>query len=85
MDEYILTVIVDGHEEEIKSYGDSIELVVDSIVKIESITKIVKAVRLEDKVSWSFEGMDLEELRKLRLGINNEAAVIQELATYNKV
>ena len=85
MYEYLLTVIIDGEEEEIKSYANSIHHVVDLMVSIESIVSILKVKRTKDNKVWQFKEKGLSDLKELRNSITDEASIQKELAKFEEV
>lgn len=85
MYEYLVTVIIDGEEEEIKSYANSIQHVVDSMVSIESVVSILKVTRTKDNKMWRFKENRLSDLKELRNSITDESSIQKEIAKFEKV
>ena len=85
MDEYIIKVIIEkGIEINIKSYGSSIEEVVDNLVQMETVKKIEEAVRKKDGAKWHLSGkVSLSKLREIRSQIKNEVLLRNILETNN--
>ena len=79
MDEYTLDVIIDGHEEKIKTYTSSIENAVDAMVSLASVVKILAITRTKDNKKWKFDSGELAYLRKMRWFIDSESAIQDSL------
>ncbi len=63
MDEYLLDVVIDGRQEKVKTYADSIENVVDVMVSLVSVETILTVVRTKDNNRWNFNDGGLDHLR----------------------
>jgi len=67
MDEYIVTVLMDGDKKptELKNFGSCPEEVIDNLVQIKGIKYLYHLKRIKDNEIWDFES-DLEPLREIR-------------------
>ena len=79
MDEYTIEVIIEGYQETIKSYSNSVYHVVDAMVNLSTVVSVSKITREKDQRVWDFNGDSLEPLRKLRSEAGNESRIQQEL------
>ena len=80
MDEYNLEVIIDGHKEKIKTYANSIDHAIDSIVALDNVESIFIATRTRDNKKWDLHNIKLNYLRELRGKIENESDIQSSLA-----
>ena len=65
MEEYIITVEIDGEKTDIKTFARSVEYAVDNIVKLDSVEKLFNILNLKTQESWEFNE-DIKVLRDLR-------------------
>jgi len=79
MDEYVIDVVFDGEEEQLKTYCASPLEALDSMINFDDVSSIYKITRTLDKKNWSFNNERLSELRELRGLINNEGDIMKEL------
>lgn len=82
MDEYIVTVIMDNKQDELKTYASSTMQVLDSMVSFEDVQAIKSIYRVKDKKTWQHVDADLPKLRALRNKISDEGLIQQELRTH---
>ena len=77
MDEFIVkATLVDGAVINLKTFGETIEEVVDSLVQMETIKWIEEVVRKRDNTSWHLSDKNaLSELRKKRSQIKDEVSL----------
>ena len=66
MDEYIIEVVFDGKEEELKTFCNSVYSAVDSMLGIDMVEEIKTITRTADNKIWDVKDMDMEYLRQLR-------------------
>jgi len=65
MEEYVITVEIDGEKTDIKTFARSVEYAVDNIVKLDSVDKLFSILNLKTQQTWEFNE-DIKELRGLR-------------------
>ena len=77
MDEFIVkATLVDGAVINLKTFGTTIEEVVDNMVQIETIKWIEEVVRKRDNASWHLSDKNaLSELREKRSQIKDEVSL----------
>ena len=66
MDEYVVDVLIDGHRETLKSFGNSIYSIIDSMITLESVEDVFLVTRTNDNQTWDVENIDLVRLRAMR-------------------
>jgi|TARA_B110000259_G_C13875043_1_gene346454 hypothetical protein len=65
MNEYLFNVIVEGEEDILKTWSESIYLAIDNIICMSVVDNIISIEEIETKKSWDFDG-DINQLRVLR-------------------
>ena len=77
MDEFIVkATLVDGAVINLKTFGATIEEVVDNLVQMETIKWIEEVVRKRDNTSWHLSDKNaLSELREMRNQIKDEVSL----------
>ncbi len=70
MDEYLVDVLIDGDRETLKSFGNSIYAIIDSMITLESVEDVFFVTRTSDNQTWDVENIDLVRLRAMRNDIN---------------
>jgi hypothetical protein len=73
MDEYVVDVLIDGHKETLKSFGNSIYSIIDSMITLESVEDVFLVTRTNDNQTWDVENIDLVRLRAMRKDIDPNA------------
>jgi|TARA_R110002012_G_scaffold302701_1_gene504046 hypothetical protein len=73
MDEYVVDVLIDGHKETLKSFGNSIYSIIDSMITLESVEDVFLVTRTNDNQTWDVENIDLVRLRAMRKEIDPNA------------
>ena len=73
MDEYVVDVLIDGHRETLKSFGNSIYSIIDSMITLESVEDVFLVTRTNDNQTWDVENIDLVRLRAMRKEIDPNA------------
>ena len=73
MDEYVVDVLIDGHKETLKSFGNSIYSIIDSMITLESVEDVFLVTRSNDNQTWDVENIDLVRLRAMRKEIDPNA------------
>ena len=78
MDEFIVkATLVDGAVINLKTFGATIEEVVDNLVQMETIKWIEEVVRKKDNASWHLSDKNaLSELREMRSQIKDKVLMI---------
>ena len=66
MDEYIIELVFDGKEEELKTFCNSVYSAVDSMLGIDMVEEIKTITRTADNKIWDVKDMDIDYLRSLR-------------------
>jgi len=79
MDEYIVDVIIDNKQEQLKTYSASQIEALDSMISFSAVDKIIKITRSHDNKSWDFDNDDLERLRELRGLVDDDKLILQTL------
>ena len=62
MNEYLFNVIVEGEEDILKTWSESIYLAIDNIICMSVVDNIISIEEIETKKSWDFDG-DINQLR----------------------
>jgi hypothetical protein len=75
MDEYIVEVVIDNHREFIKTFGNSVYSIIDTVIMMPSVEAIFSLKRVFDSKTWDVDGLDVENMREMRKEIGNEALV----------
>lgn len=83
MDEYIIDVIIDNKQEQLKTYSASQIEALDSMISFEGVNKIIKITRSNDNESWDFDNTDLDRLRELRGLVSDDKLILQTIRGYN--
>jgi hypothetical protein len=83
MDEYIVDVIINNKQEQLKTYSASQIEALDSMISFDGVDKIIKITRSNDNKSWDFDNSNLERLRDLRGLVDNDKLILQTLRGYN--
>jgi hypothetical protein len=83
MDEYIVDVVMDNKQEQLKTYSASQIEALDSMISFDGVDKIIKITRVQDNKSWDFDNDDLEKLRELRGLVDDDKLILQTLRGYN--
>lgn len=65
MDEYVITVEIDGEKTDVKTFARSVEYAIDNMVKLDSIDKLFNILNTTTQQTWEFNE-DIKELRSLR-------------------
>ena len=73
MDEYVVDVLIDGHKETLKSFGNSIYSIIDSMITLESVEDVFLVTRTNDNQTWDVENIDLIRWRAMRKEIDPNA------------
>ena len=73
MDEYLVDVLIDGDRETLKSFGNSIYAIIDSMITLESVENVFFVTRTKDSQTWDVENIDLVRLRAMRNDIDPNA------------
>ena len=73
MDEYLVDVLIDGDRETLKSFGNSIYAIIDSMITLESVEDVFFVTRTKDSQTWDVENIDLVRLRAMRNDIDPNA------------
>jgi len=73
MDEYLVDVLIDGDRETLKSFGNSIYAIIDSMITLESVEDVFFVTRTKDSQTWDVENIDLVRLRTMRNDIDPNA------------
>jgi hypothetical protein len=79
MDEYIVDVVMDNKQEQLKTYSASQIEALDSMISFDGVDKIIKITRVQDNKSWDFDNDDLEKLRELRGLVSDDKLILQTL------
>ena len=66
MDEYIVDVVINGKDDELKTYCNSIYSGVDTMIGMDMVEEIKSITRTVDDKSWDIENMNIKRLRELR-------------------
>ena len=66
MDEYIVDVVINGKNDKLKTYCNSIYSAVDTMIGIDMVEEIKSITRTVDDKSWDIENMNIVRLRELR-------------------
>lgn len=67
MDEYIIDVIVDGKQDKLKTFCNTIYSAIDSMIGLDFVDEIISVTRVSDNKTWDIEeDFDIEYLRSLR-------------------
>lgn len=65
MDEYVITVEIDGEKTDVKTFARSVEYAIDNMVKLDSIDKLFNILNTTTQQTWEFNE-DIKELRSIR-------------------
>lgn len=67
MDEYIINVVVDGKQDKLKTFCNTIYSAIDSMIGLDFVDEIISITRVSDNKTWDIEeDFDIEYLRSLR-------------------
>ena len=67
MDEYIIDVVVDGKQDKLKTFCNTIYSAIDSMIGLDFVDEIISVTRVSDNKTWDIEkDFDIEYLRSLR-------------------
>jgi len=66
MDEYIIDVVINGKNDKLKTYCNSIYSAIDTMIGIDMVEGIKNITRTKDNKSWDINDMNIIELRELR-------------------
>ena len=67
MDEYIINVVVDGKQDKLKTFCNTIYSAIDSMIGLDFVDEIISIIRVSDNKTWDIEeDFDIEYLRSLR-------------------
>ena len=67
MDEYIINVIVDGKQDKLKTFCNTIYSAIDSMIGLDFVDEIISVTRVSDNKTWDIEeDFDIKYLRSLR-------------------
>ncbi len=74
MDEFIVkTTLEDGEEINLKTFGQTVEEVIDNLVQMDTVKRVGEVVRKRDGAVWHLNDQDaLSKLRALRGQIQDE-------------
>ena len=66
---YLVKVVIDGKEDELKSFGESEMEILDNMVEIPTVDEVLEIEDLETGKKW-MGGGSLEKLREIKSEIN---------------
>jgi len=66
---YLVKVVIDGEEDELKSFGESEMEILDNMVEIPAVDEVLEIKDLETGKKW-IGGGSLEKLREIKSEIN---------------
>ena len=66
---YLVKVVIDGKEDELKSFGESEMEILDNMVEIPAVDEVLEIKDLETGKKW-IGGGSLEKLREIKSEIN---------------
>jgi len=66
---YLVKVVIDGKEDELKSFGESEMEILDNMVEIPTVDEVLEIEDLETGKKW-IGGGSLEKLREIKSEIN---------------
>ena len=66
MDEYIIDVVINGKDDKLKTYCNSVLSAIDTMIGINMVDEIKSVTRTKDDKAWDIVEMNLEKLRELR-------------------
>jgi len=66
---YLVKVVIDGKEDELKSFGESEMEILDNMVEIPAVDEVLEIEDLETGKKW-IGGGSLEKLREIKSEIN---------------
>lgn len=67
MDEYIIDVVVEGKQDKLKTFCNTIYSAIDSMIGLDFVDEIISVTRVSDNKTWDIEeDFDIEYLRSLR-------------------
>jgi len=66
---YLVKVVIDGKEDELKSFGESEMEILDNMVEIPAVDEVLEIEDLETGKKW-MGGGSLEKLREIKSEIN---------------
>jgi len=66
VDEYIIDVVINGKNDKLKTYCNSIYSAIDTMIGIDMVEGIKNVTRTKDNKSWDINDMNIIELRELR-------------------
>ena len=66
MDEYIVDVVINGKNDKLKTYCNSIYSAVDTMIGMDMVEEIKSVTRTKDDKAWDIEKMNIKKLRELR-------------------
>ena len=67
MDEYIINVVVDGKQDKLKTFCNTIYSAIDSMIGLDFVDEIISVTRVSDNKTWDIEvDFDIEYLRSLK-------------------
>ena len=70
MDEYIIDVVIDGKDDKLKTYCNSIYSAVDTMIGINMVEEIKSVTRTKDDKFWEVNMKSTKRLRELRSHIS---------------
>ena len=70
MDEYIIDVVIDGKDDKLKTYCNSIYSAVDTMIGINMVEEIKSVTRTKDNKFWEVNMKSTKRLRELRSHIS---------------
>jgi hypothetical protein len=66
MDEYTIDVVIDGKQDTLKTFCNTIYSAIDSMIGLDVVEEIISVTRLKDNKTWDVKNMDVKYLRNLR-------------------
>jgi|11BtaG_2_1085332.scaffolds.fasta_scaffold15462_6 hypothetical protein len=66
MDEYTIDVVIDGKQDTLKTFCNTIYSAIDSMIGLDVVEEIISVTRLKDNKTWDVKDMDVKYLRNLR-------------------
>jgi len=70
MKEYLFNVIVEGEEDILKTWAESIHYAIDNIICMSIVDNIIYIEEVETNKSWDFDG-DFNQLRAMRNNLDS--------------
>lgn len=81
MDEYLVEIITEEGKDTIKTFGESVIDVVNSMVDMHHVDELEEIVRVKDHERWVFSNkISLKELRLLKSMIKDQSEIKMHLS-----